>query len=101
MRVFLFLVTVVTAQILSALVSSKADQIDGRLMVAQIQPPTLRQGPPIQCTPNVSMEWKPTVMCGTNEAGWIGGEHKCWNYYDSSSNSCQRKCEWTGKCNEP
>jgi hypothetical protein len=81
--------------------SSFADQDKGSAL-AQAGGPTMSQSPSTQCPPNENKEWKQTQVCGTNDAGvWIGGEYKCWSYYESSSKSCKRTCTWTGKCDEP
>lgn len=77
--------------------------------LAQAQPdssysgPTIGPAPPITCHPNETFEWRPTPGCGRygESPASIPGEYRCWNYYDSISNSCQRRCEWTGNCRAP
>jgi|SRR5712664_2100445 len=62
---------------------------------------TMQQAPHSACEMNESKEWKQSQACGTNDLGaWIGGEYRCWDYYDSISKSCKRTCTWTGKCDE-
>jgi hypothetical protein len=71
-------------------------------VLAQSSGPTIERGPPIQCEPNESKEWRQSEMCGRNDAAaLIGGEYRCWSFYDSGSRSCKRTCTWTGKCQEP
>jgi hypothetical protein len=55
--------------------------------------PTFEKGPPVQCMPNEGTEWRASDLCGFPPA-----EFRCWNFYQASSRSCERKCTWTGKC---
>lgn len=59
-------------------VSNVAAALDKSILLAPQARAAIEQGPPIQCKPNETKEWRATMACGINDAGApIGGEHRC------------------------
>lgn len=92
---------ILTVLVIANVSSPAAAQKKGNTTSEKKQP-TLQRGPSIQCELNETREWRMSPSCGFNDVGMpIGAEYKCSNYYDTASMSCKRKCELTGRCNEP
>jgi hypothetical protein len=89
-----------TAMTILALCTGASAEERSQRLIAQSGGATIGPAPHPACEMNESREWKLTPVCGTNEAGFIAAEYRCWDFYDTVSKACKRTCTWTGKCDE-
>lgn len=101
-----FVVTALVGALLAGTQTTvSAQRLYTHWKVAEADSPTedtIGSGDRIKCEGNESKEWGPEVACGTmgESPAYKSGEHRCFTFYDSATDACQRKCVWTGNCED-